>query len=176
MLCISLINSFFDLRYVWRGEQALKDNTTSFVSIVLAAPLVAMDWAGFGFSEAGQMVGSTAVVTTLGVTNAPFVQQYFLKAQDQNQVFKDDTRLFLTQKIEAFYDATAKTVYVGFQVDFARSKAIPNFLMYAYGPASGDGSTITYHKASSLDKLTNSQFPVGMFLIPTSYAPHWISL
>lgn len=161
------MNSLPDVRFVWRDEQALKDNTTGYVSIVLAAPLVAMEWAGFGFSGPGQMAGSTAVVTTLGAAGEPLVQQYFLKAQDVSQVFKDDTRLTLTKPMEAFYNATSNTVYVGFQVNFATSQAIPNYLLYAQGPASGDGSTISYHRVSAMDKLTNSQFPVGMFLIPT---------
>ncbi|KAG0591667.1 hypothetical protein M758_1G227900 [Ceratodon purpureus] len=156
------MNLLPDGRFAWCDEQALKDNTTGFVSMVLAAPLVTSEWAGFGFSGPGQMAGSTAVVTTLGVTGEPVVQQYFLKDQDLNQVFKDDTRLTLTQAIEAFYNATSKTVYVGFQVNFATSKAIPNYLLYAQGPASGDGSTISYHRAQSMDKLSNSQFPIGV--------------
>lgn len=141
---------------------ALKDNTTGYVSIVLAAPVVALEYAGFGFSGPGQMAGSTAVVTTLGVTGEPVVTQYFLKAQDESQVFKDSTRLTLTQPIQAFYNATSQTVYVGFQVNFATSLAIPNYLIYSQGPASGDGSTISYHRVAALDKLSNSEFPIGV--------------
>jgi hypothetical protein len=139
------------------------------VSIVLAAPVVAGEYAGFGFSGPGQMAGSTAVVTTLGVTGEPLVTQYFLKAQDESQVFKDDTRLTLTQPIQAFYNATSQTVYVGFQVNFATSLAIPNYLIYSQGPASGDGSTISYHRVAALDKLSNSEFPIGMSFLPSSY-------
>ena len=142
--------------------QALKDNTTGYVSIVLAAPLVTQEYAAFGFSEPGQMVGSTAVVTALSVTGRPVVTQYFLGGQDASQVVKDDTRLALTKKVEALYHAASKTVYVGLQVNFAASKAVPNFIIYSQGPASGDGSTISYHRVANIDKLENSQFPVGM--------------
>jgi len=144
------------------------------VSIVLAAPLVAMEWAGLGFSGPGEMPGSTAVVATLGVTGAPEIQQYYLKDRDQSQVFKDDTRLTLTQPIEAYYNGTTTTVFVALQINFATSKAIPNFLLYAQGPASADGSTISYHRVSFMDKLENSQFPVGKFILSTSYVL-WVS-
>ena len=148
-----------------RDEQALKDNTTGYVSLVFAAPLVQSEYAGFGFSGPGQMAGSTAVVITLGATGEPVIQEYFLKAEEPNQVVKDDTRLDVVKPFEAFYNATAQHVFVGFQVDFSRSLAIPNYLIYAQGPASADGSTISYHRVSSLAKLSNSTFPIGMFPI-----------
>jgi hypothetical protein len=141
---------------------ALKDNTTGIVSMVLAAPLVASQWAGLGFSGVGQMPGSTAVVATLGPTGAPELQQYYLKDKDQNQVFKDNTRLTLTSRAEAQYDATTKTVYFALQINFATSKATPNFVLYAQGPASADGSVITYHRVAYMEKLENSQFPAGV--------------
>lgn len=140
---------------------ALKDNKTNHVSMVFAAPLIAMQWAGLGFSGPGAMPGSTAVIATLGVTGAPEIQQYYLKDRDPSQVFQDNTRLTFTAPPEASYDGTTNTVYVALQVNFATSKAIPNFLLYAYGPASADGSTISYHRASYIEKLKNSQFPVG---------------
>lgn len=139
--------------------------------MVLAAPLDAMQWAGLGFSGPGEMPGSTAVVATLGVTGAPLIQQYYLKDKDQSQVFKDETRLSLTAPTKAFYNGTTKTVYVALQVNFGTSKAIPNFLLYAQGPASADGSIISYHRASYIEKLENSQFPAGKSILPPSYVP-----
>lgn len=155
--------------FVHLDSQALKDNATNYVSIVLGAPLVAGGWAGLGFSGPGEMIGSTAVVATLGVTGLPLVRTYYLKAQEQSQVIIDNTRLTLTQPFEAVYNSTIKNVFVAFQVNFATSKAIPNYLLYAQGPASADGSTISVHRGTFMDKLENAQFPVGKFILNPSF-------
>lgn len=153
-------------------EQVLKDNKTNYVSMVFAAPLIAMQWAGMGFSQSQAMPGSSAVITTLGVTGDPEIQQYYLKDKDVSQVFKDDTRLTFTAQPQASYDGTTKTVYVALQINFATSKVIPNFLLYAYGPASADGSTISYHRATYIEALQDSQFPVGTY----NHTPNFVDL
>lgn len=141
---------------------SLRDNATNYVTIVVAAPLDESEWIGLGFSEAGQMPGSTAVVATLGVTGSPLVQPYYLRDRSSNGVIKDDSRLILPTRMNATYDGTLKTVFMAFRVDFASSKIVPNYLLYAAGQASGDGSIINYHRTRSLEEMqANSQFPLG---------------
>jgi len=57
------------------------------------------------------------------------------------------------------FDANTTTVYMAFQIDFATSKAVPNYLLFAEGPATGvDNGDLTQHTTRFMEE---SQFPVG---------------
>lgn len=147
-------------------RQSLRDTTTGFVSIVVSAPLAAQQWAGVGFSGPGQMMGSTAMVATLGAKGVR-IDEYFLKDKIPSQVVRVSDRIKFTAGPESFYDSKSDIVYMAFQIDFNSSKAIPNFLLFAQGPASGvDNADLQYHTAQT---YLQSDFSVGTFRIPTSY-------
>lgn len=132
----------------------------------MSAPLAAQQWAGLGFSGPGQMVGSTAIVATLGA-NGVRIDQYFLKDKNPSQVVRDRTRILFTAGPESFYDDRYKTVYMAFQIDFNSSKADPNYLLFAQGPSSGvDNADLQYHTAQTLQP---SEFATGTFTTPTSH-------
>jgi hypothetical protein len=118
------------------------DNITNVVSIVVAMPLASPGrWAALGFSKDSYMIGSTAVVARL-TTNSPTATatEYFLKDKIANQVFPDRTGLSFVMAPKSHYDAQNKIMYMAFQVNFMKSVASPNYLLYAYGPLASDGS------------------------------------
>ena len=54
---------------------------------------------------------------------------------------------------------------MAFQIDFKSSKAVPNFLLFAQGPASGaDNGDLEYHTAQT---YLPSEFAEGTFTMPT---------
>ncbi|KAG0581135.1 hypothetical protein KC19_4G227300 [Ceratodon purpureus] len=128
---------------------SLKDTATGFVSIVVSAPLAAKQWAALGFSGPGQMMGSTALVATLGAKGVN-IDQYFLKDKVPSQVVRVNDRIKFTAGPESYYDNKYNIVYMAFQIDFKSSKAVPNFLLFAQGPASGaDNGDLEYHTAQT---------------------------
>ncbi len=121
--------------------QSLHDSVTNVVSIVVSMPLVSSGrWAALGFSKEGYMITSTAVVGRLINSGIPTATEFYLKDKNSSQVFPDRTGLNFVTVPESHYDPKNKTIYVAFQVNFAKSAASPNYLLYAYGPLQLDGS------------------------------------
>lgn len=121
--------------------QSLHDSVTNVVSIVVSMPLVSSGrWAALGFSKEGYMITSTAIVGRLINSGIPTATEFYLKDKNSSQVFPDRTGLNFVTVPESHYDPKNKTIYVAFQVNFAKSAASPNYLLYAYGPLQLDGS------------------------------------
>jgi hypothetical protein len=121
--------------------QSLHDSVTNVVSIVVSMPLVASGrWAALGFSKEGYMITSTAIVGRLINSGIPTATEFYLKDKNPSQVFPDRTGLDFVTVPESHYDPKNKTIYIAFQVNFAKSAASPNYLLYAYGPLQLDGS------------------------------------
>lgn len=121
--------------------QSLHDSVTNVVSIVVSMPLVASGrWVALGFSKEGYMITSTAIVGRLINSGIPTATEFYLKDKNPSQVFPDRTGLNFVTVPESHYDAKNKTIYIAFQVNFAKSAASPNYLLYAYGPLQLDGS------------------------------------
>jgi len=120
---------------------SLHDSVTNVVSIVVSMPLVASGrWVALGFSKEGYMITSTAIVGRLINSGIPTATEFYLKDKNPSQVFPDRTGLNFVTVPESHYDAKNKTIYIAFQVNFAKSAASPNYLLYAYGPLQLDGS------------------------------------
>lgn len=86
------------------------------------------------------MITSTAIVGRLINSGIPTATEFYLKDKNSSQVFPDRTGLNFVTVPESHYDPKNKTIYVAFQVNFAKSAASPNYLLYAYGPLQLDGS------------------------------------
>lgn len=124
--------------------QALRDNATKIVSMVVSMPLSPSKWAGLAFSGDGQMPNSSALIATLSSSGAPVIDQYSLNDRSQSAVIKGGKKIvFAGGSPEGYYDQ-GTTVYMSFQVDFAKSTAQPNFLLMAFGNLYRDG-TPDYH-------------------------------
>lgn len=109
--------------------------------MVLAAPLSAGNWIGFGFSPNGQMVGSTALITTLNFSKGAVVTEYSLNGRSTGQVVKKTGALaFVGGFPEGVFDAASNMVYVSFQVNLTKSAAKTDSLLLAYGSLALDGS------------------------------------
>lgn len=121
--------------------QSLHDSVTNVVSIVVSMPLVSSGrWAALGFSKEGYMITSTAIVGRLINSGIPTATEFYLKDKNPSQVFPDRTGLNFVTVPESHYDPKNKTIYIAFQVNFAKSAASPNYLLYAYGPLQLDGT------------------------------------
>jgi hypothetical protein len=121
--------------------QSLHDSVTNVVSIVVSMPLVSSGrWAALGFSKEGYMITSTAIVGRLINSGIPTATEFYLKDKNPSQVFPDRTGLNFVTVPESHYDPNNKTIYIAFQVNFAKSAASPNYLLYAYGPLQLDGT------------------------------------
>ena len=146
--------------------QSLKDNSTQVVSIVLGAPFIGdQQWFGLGFSDQGYMIGSTAMIVKPNSTSVEVVQ-YALKGQVPSAVVPDTTGLAIVGVPHAYYDAASSTAYMSFQVNFAKSTAKANYLLYAYGSLSADGS-VQKHLSQT---TTTSTFVSGLLKNPILYA------
>lgn len=104
------------------------------------------------------MIESTAIVATLGAKGVNS-EQYYLKGIFPSLVVRDDTRISFKAGPELIYDTTYTTVYMAFQIDFNASKAVPNYLLYAQGPATAaDNSELSQHTTRFMEP---SQFVEG---------------
>ncbi|KAG0591176.1 hypothetical protein KC19_1G155900 [Ceratodon purpureus] len=132
---------------------ALQDNVTQVATMVVSMPLSPNKWAGIGFSTDGQMVGSTALVTTLSSNGAPIIKVYSLNDRSQQGVVEDASKLtFVGGPPEGHYDQ-GRTVYISFQVDFTKSTAKANWFLMAFGSLYTDGS-IDYHEQRNYFKAS----------------------
>lgn len=139
----------------------MKDNATQVTSIVYAAPLTSNYWAGLGFSADGQMVGSTALISTLNAAGVPVAAVYSLNGRSTSQVVATDNGLsFVGGPPGATYDQASQTVYVSMEVNFANSTAKPTFLLMAYGAEFANGQLAQHDSRIS----TGAQFISGIFL------------
>ncbi|XP_024373764.1 cytochrome b561 and DOMON domain-containing protein At3g07570 [Physcomitrium patens] len=135
---------------------SLKDQGTGYVSIVVAAPLDVGQWVALGFSEQGEMIKSTAIIVWIA-RGLPRVRTYYLRDKVESAVVPDATRITFVAGPELSYDSKQKTVFMAFQIDFAKSLAKPNFLLYAQGQESADDAPMQ-HNVQWMDK---SSFPTG---------------
>lgn len=155
--------------------QALKDNVTLVTTMVLAAPLSAGNWIGFGFSPNGQMVGSTALITTLNFSKGAVVTEYSLNGRSTGQVVKKTGALaFVGGFPEGVFDAASNMVYVSFQVNLTKSAAKTDSLLLAYGSLALDGSINRHTDRRSI----SAQIATGIFLPSVAYCAvkwaHWM--
>lgn len=130
----------------------------------MAAPLDVGQWVALGFSEQGEMIKSTAIIVWIA-RGLPRVRTYYLRDKVESAVVPDATRITFVAGPELSYDSKQKTVFMAFQIDFAKSLAKPNFLLYAQGQESADDAPMQ-HNVQWMDK---SSFPTGTFLVSS---PH----
>lgn len=122
----------------------------------MAAPLDVGQWVALGFSEQGEMIKSTAIIVWIA-RGLPRVRTYYLRDKVESAVVPDATRITFVAGPELSYDSKQKTVFMAFQIDFAKSLAKPNFLLYAQGQESADDAPMQ-HNVQWMDK---SSFPTG---------------
>jgi len=130
----------------WNGFILRFEQSGNVLNILLSAPYET-GWVGMGFSKAGLMIGSSAMVGWIKSNSVGTIHQYYLGAKSPAAVKLDNTDSHLSVVTNSSnVHQQGSTIYLSFQIQFNEPVKSKNIL-FAYAVTTPVNNQLSQHTA-----------------------------